>query len=520
MGSRLSLANKCLVIFGCAIVIIIATTLSVPWARTSALVEEYQIEVSQQLADLWMQSMVVAEGFEDADITIQLVYLHDVGSGTATFVERARNKIMLSDSYKKHHEESSRTDNQNYFQYACSITYSQLSTIRQEGVTNFSSGVADPSLSDPIEALLIVKRKTGFAQRQIATSRNWIIVAGIVGSVVSALIFYIILKRLIFSPVRKLRRVTERVQRGDLTARSTLETGDEFEELSIAFNDMLNQMEMDQQKLQKMNESLDLKVEELAEVNIGLFESGKLKNEFIANVSHELRTPLNSIIGFAELLEGMPTETTEDKAKRLRYLGNILTSGRSLLDMINELLDMAKIESGRMEANLEPTNITDLLEGLGGIMSPQAKNKNVTIKLDLEVDMPSVQTDPGKLQQILYNFLSNAIKFTPENSTVTIQSKLLNARSHMPSVQICVQDCGPGIPEDMMDMVFEKFRQVDATHTREHAGTGLGLAICKELAELLHSSLSVQSVIGQGATFFVEIPIYFAPETQDPLMSV
>ena len=214
----------------------------------------------------------------------------------------------------------------------------------------------------------------------------------------------------------------------------------------------------------------------------------------------------------------MPLQTEEDRAKRLRYLGNILTSGRSLLDMINELLDMAKIEAGRMEANLEPTSILDLLEGLSGIMRPQAKTKNVTISLDIESELPTVQTDPGKLQQILYNFLSNAIKFTPESSTITISSKSVNARSQDPSVQICVQDCGPGIPEDMIDMVFEKFRQVDATHTREHAGTGLGLAICRELAELLHANLSVQSKKGDGASFSVEIPVTFAPETPEPLM--
>ena len=518
MSSHLSLANKCLVIFGCAIVVIIASTLAVPWARTSALVQEYQIEVSQQLADLWMQSKVDTEGFDDEDVTIRLIYLHAIGSGDASFIERARNNILTADDGQHYYVESDKRDQQNYFQFARSITHSQLSTIRQEGVTNFSPGVADPSLSDPIEAMLIVERKTQFAQLQIATSRNWIIVAGLVGSVFSALIFYIILKRLIFSPVRKLRRVTELVQGGDLTARSTLKTGDEFEELSIAFNEMLHRMEVDQQKLQKMNDSLDLKVEELAEVNVGLFESGKLKNEFIANVSHELRTPLNSIIGFAELLESMPTETEEDRAKRLRYLGNILTSGRSLLDMINELLDMAKIEAGRMEANLEPTSITDLLEGLSGIMRPQAKTKNVTISLEMDGELPTVQTDPGKLQQILYNFLSNAIKFTPENSTVRIQCKTLNSLSENPSVQISVQDCGPGIPEDMMDMVFEKFRQVDATHTKEHAGTGLGLAICRELAELLHAHLSVQSTAGEGASFNVEIPVAFAPETPEPLM--
>jgi two-component system sensor histidine kinase BarA len=281
---------------------------------------------------------------------------------------------------------------------------------------------------------------------------------------------------------------------------------------------MLDRMEEDQLRLQKMNKSLDFKVEELAEVNVGLFESSRLKNEFIANVSHELRTPLNSIIGFAELLETMPLDTEKEKEKRLRYLQNILTSGRSLLDMINELLDMAKIESGRMEVNLEQTSIKDLLEGLAVIMRPQTKGKNVTLVLEVEEELPPIQTDAGKLQQILYNYLSNALKFAPDNSVVTLGASRLREYGASNTIRIIVKDSGPGIPEDMMEMVFEKFRQVDATHTREHSGTGLGLAICRELAELLHATLGVESVQGKGSSFYVDIQEVFASQSPEPLM--
>ena len=522
MRSRLSLANKCLVIFGCAIVVIIASTLTIFWKRSSNLVQEYQLEVAEQLADLWSNSKLfeLDSGFEDDDVQIELVYINSIERGDSTFVERARNKFkqLENPSSEDNFFEADDASQHNFFQYARPITSSQSKKILREGVTNFEPGVSDPTLSDPIESILIVRRKTRFAQEQIARVRASIIFAGIVGSLLAALIFFVIMKRLILSPVRRLRRVSEKVQQGDLTARSSLQTGDEFEELSIAFNEMLDRLQSNQVQLEKMNESLDLKVEELAEVNIGLFESGKLKNEFIANVSHELRTPLNSIIGFAELLEGMSVDTEESRTKRLRYLQNILTSGRALLDMINELLDMAKIESGRMEVNLEPTSISDVLEGLSGIMRPQAKSKQVTFTLDMAPDLPMVQTDPGKLQQILYNFLSNAIKFTPNGSVITIRSQLQQTSSQNPTVQISIQDCGPGIPEDMLEMVFEKFRQVDATHTREHAGTGLGLAICRELSDLLHAELSVASKAGEGATFFVELPITFASETPEPLM--
>ena len=375
MSSRVSLANKCLAIFGCAIVISIASTLVVPWMRSDDLVQEYQLEVARQLADLRINSDLTTGVFTHEDVSIRLVLINEIWSGGDTFEKRAGSFFINQEDHGREYFEENDRQHPNYFQYARSFTKSQLLA---KGVSEFGSGVSS-ELSDELKTMLIVRRKTEFATAQLGKNRAWIIASGVVGSLLSGLVYFFILKRLIFSPVRKLRRVTERVQQGDLTARSTLETGDEFEELSMAFNEMLDRMERDQQQLQKMNESLDLKVEELAEVNVGLFESSRLKNEFIASVSHELRTPLNSIIGFAELLEGMPIETDENRNKRIRYLRNILTSSHSLLDMINELLDMAKIEAGRMEINLESTSVKDLLEGLSGIMRPQAKAVDVTL---------------------------------------------------------------------------------------------------------------------------------------------
>jgi two-component system sensor histidine kinase BarA len=518
MGSRVSLANKCIAIFGTANVIIIACLLAVPWMNSAAVVQEYQLEVARQLADLWFNSKIETDVFEDEDVKIQLLMIHEVDHNKDGFVDRALASFRSQSGGEQEFYLAYDRDFHNYFQYAKPITKSQMMSIRKKGVTDFGSGVSDPSLLDPIVAVLVIQRKTDFARIQLVGSRTLIIIAGIVGGLISVLVYYFIFKRLIFSPVRKLRRVSERVQKGDLTARSSLQTGDEFEELSTAFNEMLDRMEEDQLRLQKMNNSLDLKVEELAEVNVGLFESSRLKNEFIANVSHELRTPLNSIIGFAELLESMPIDTEKEKEKRLRYLQNILTSGRSLLDMINELLDMAKIESGRMEVNLEQTSIKDLLEGLAGIMRPQTKGKNVNLTLEIEEELPPIQTDAGKLQQILYNYLSNALKFAPDNSVVILGASRLREYGASNTIRITVTDSGPGIPEDMMEMVFEKFRQVDATHTREHSGTGLGLAICRELAELLHATLGVESVQGKGSSFYVDIQEVFASESPEPLM--
>ena len=290
-----------------------------------------------------------------------------------------------------------------------------------------------------------------------------------------------------------MRETTERIEEGDLTIRSNITTGDEFEQLSQAFNAMLDRVGKSQQQLKGINESLDLKLSELSEANLGLYESNRLKGEFLANVSHELRTPLNSIIGFAELLEEVARSEDNADPKRLRYLENIVSSGHNLLEMINQLLDMAKIEAGRLEINIEPTSIPDIVEGLGSIMRPQATQKNIDLTFEVASNIPVVETDPGKLQQILYNFLANAIKFTPEGGSVTVTADRVTRQDNSYGVRLAVADTGPGIPTDMQDLIFEKFRQLDGGHTRSHAGTGLGLAICRELADLMGASVSFVS---------------------------
>ena len=205
--------------------------------------------------------------------------------------------------------------------------------------------------------------------------------------------------------------------------------------------------------------------------------------------------------------------------KRLRYISHILTSGRSLLEMINELLEMAKIEAGRMEVSVEPTSVSDLLEGLAAIMRPQAEAKQIELNTQAGRNLPTVETDPGKLQQILYNFLSNAIKFTPSGGTVTVTADRLTRQDKSPGLRIAVSDTGPGIPYDQQDAIFEKFRQLDSGHTRQHPGTGLGLAICRELAELLGATVSLVSEPGRGATFYVDVPLTYQAEEAQPLMA-
>ena len=538
MVSGISLANKCQLLFGFAVLVLLAGALSVPWIRTRMLIRDGQFGANRQLAEAWLADHIQLgtveypgglprrfnELFDDPDsappLRMSLVDVDEVdpGDDRDQFVAAALEHFRADETLTEHTAITT-VGGQAVYRFARPLRESEMRAIRDQSVTKFATEPFDPTVADPIRKLLIIDRTSRFAEGQLLRNRIYIMAAGMVAGLLAVLVFYLILTKLILSPVRGLRETTEKVQRGDLAIRSQIKTGDEFEQLSEAFNAMLDKLEQSQAQLRSINESLDLKVSELSEANVGLFESNRFKSEFLANVSHELRTPLNSIIGFAEVLDELAGGDPDADPKRQRYIQNILTSGRSLLEMIDELLGMAKIEAGRMEVSIQPTSVSDLLEGLAGIMRPQAEAKTIELLTKFGRNLPLIETDPGKLQQILYNFLSNAIKFTPAGGTVTIAADRVTRQDNTLGVRLGVSDTGPGIPYDVQDIIFEKFRQVDASHTREHPGTGLGLAICRELAEMLGATVSVVSEPGQGATFFVDLPSTYQPDEPQPLMA-
>ncbi len=370
----------------------------------------------------------------------------------------------------------------------------------------------------PLSGVLVLERPGIEVSRQIALDRVSLALSAAAAWVALMVVVRTLVMRGYLRAIRRLRDVADKVRTGELTARSTLRTGDELQQLGDAFNSMVEALEGAQARLESINRSLDLKVGELSEANVGLFESNRLKSEFLANVSHELRTPLNSILGFADLLSELARNDTAADPKRLRYIGHIQASGRGLLEMINELLDMAKIEAGRMEVAVGQASVAEVLEGIAAIMRPLAESKGATVEVERDEDLPTLETDPGKLQQILYNFMSNAIKFSPEGGQVRLVAKATE-RDGRPAVRLSVIDQGPGIPADMQQAVFEKFRQVDASHTKRHGGTGLGLAICRELAQMLGAGIGLHSAPGKGSTFWVEVPVQFAARTLPPLMA-
>jgi len=329
------------------------------------------------------------------------------------------------------------------------------------------------------------------------------VLAGASGAVLAILVFYFVTQRLVLSPVTSLRHVAERVTTGGMDVRSTILSGDEFQDLSEAFNDMLSHLKEAHEELETTNRSLDIRLGELAETNVALFESNRLKNQFLANVTHELRTPLVSIIGFAELLADAQDNPNADRKRLARYAENILVSGRNLLEIINDLLDLAKIEAGKMELHVTEFSIAKLCRDLIDFMRPIADKKQQDLTLQLARGLPRLNSDSGKIRQILYNLLSNAVKFTPDGGSVSLEV----GKGQNGTARLVVSDTGPGIALEAQDAIFETFRQLDASNTREYEGTGLGLTITKELVTMLGGTIRLESSPGNGATFEVNLPL-------------
>jgi two-component system, NarL family, sensor histidine kinase BarA len=294
------------------------------------------------------------------------------------------------------------------------------------------------------------------------------------------------------------------VREGDVEKRAVIRTGDEFEELGASFNRMLRQLLSQQSELKQSKSELDERLDELAQANMRLFEMNRLKSDFLATVSHELRTPLNSILGFSEVLSGI--DALNDKQRR--YVGNIQRSGRMLLDMINDILDLAKMESGKMEIRQSEFRISSVISTLCEMARPLAEKKNIDLDSDAPATLPPLRQDQAKVQQILNNLLSNAIKFTPEGGRIFIAAE----QDDQGDLRLKVTDTGIGINSDEQQLVFEKFRQASGVlpdgdaMTREYSGTGLGLSIVRELCRLLGGDVSLESELGKGSTFTVRLP--------------
>jgi signal transduction histidine kinase len=352
-------------------------------------------------------------------------------------------------------------------------------------------------------AVLKIRMSTADIKEAVHVNRALLLAIGMVTALLVMGGSYVIVRYVIVKPVKHLKEVSDAISAGELNVRSEIQTGDEFEDLSHAFNRMLRNLVSMQDRLRKVNSDLDRKVDELAQANLALYESNRLKGDFLARMSHELRTPLNSILGFSEVL--VSSEGLTDKQQR--WARNIQSSGERLLTLINDILDLAKIEAGKMDVKLSEFSAYEVCEGLMTMFRPLAEKKNIELRSQLERGIPPLRQDVVKLQQILENLLSNAIKFTPEGGRV-----LLKAEADPLCIVLTVADTGVGIAPEEQELVFEKFRQLGNPMTSEHAGTGLGLSIVRELSKLLGGEVTLQSELGRGSTFTVRLPLQLSEE--------
>ena len=341
-------------------------------------------------------------------------------------------------------------------------------------------------------------------QEALYRNRAWLVAIAIATVFLAMIAAYVIVRYVIVKPLRHLREVSDAISHGNLSLRAEIHTGDEFESLAVAFNRMLRHLVTIQEELRQVNADLDAKVDELAQVNMRLYEMNTIKSDFLNTMSHELRTPLNSILGFSEVLGSI--DSLEGRQKR--YVQNIQTSGRMLLEMINDILDLAKMESGKMDIRLTDFRVEQIVDAQCDMARPLTERKNIDLETRVQGQLPPVHQDQARVQQILNNLLSNAIKFTPEGGRITVTAR----RDDQDRLVIQVSDTGVGIADEDQQAIFEKFRQghtgmpgSDAM-TREYSGTGLGLSIVKELCKLLGGEASVESELGKGSTFTVRLP--------------
>jgi len=294
---------------------------------------------------------------------------------------------------------------------------------------------------------------------------------------------------------------------------------EELDEQSRALKESQQRLEEQQSELEQTNlqleeqaQSLEIQRDELSKTTARLHaqakeleQASRYKSDFLASMSHELRTPLNSSLILAKLLADNPQGNLSEE--QVRFAETIRAAGNDLLTLINDILDLSKIEAGRMEVVTEPVDVTALIEGLVRLVEPAARQKGLTLTAELAPECPeTIETDPQRLEQILKNLLSNAVKFTESGGVSLKVSCAPEGR-----VSFSVTDTGIGIPLHQQDMIFEAFRQADGTTNRKYGGTGLGLSISRELVRLLGGDLSLISEPGQGSTFEVVIPEAFDP---------
>ena len=330
----------------------------------------------------------------------------------------------------------------------------------------------------------------------------------VMSTIIIAVFFGVIMADRITRPLRKLVYASRKLAEGDLNPKIDINSEDEVGELANAFGEMSKDLKRSYEdlerkvkertlELQKANKKLSETNIELVELNKKISEANKLKSQFLANITHELRTPLTSIIGFSEVVLN-EAKLNEEQAD---YLETILRNGEILLKLINDILELSRIDAGKSKLYLTEFNLQDAINKTLKIVSPLTKDKNIWVSVNVQ-DVENIVADADKIVEVLLNLLTNAIKFNVENGKISVRAFKIDDH-----VRVEIQDTGIGIKKKELDVIFDEFRQLDSSETKQYRGTGLGLSISKHYVELHGGTIWAESKFKKGSTFIFEIPI-------------
>lgn len=318
---------------------------------------------------------------------------------------------------------------------------------------------------------------------------------------------YRIMNRSVLEPIQQIIQTATDISKGQTDHSIVVDRHDELGDLQEALEDMRSTLHSSHMELLHLNSTLEQSVlertEELNDAKEDAESANRSKSLFLANMSHEIRTPLNGVLGMNTLIQ------SQDVPDKVRHYSEIIEqSGNQLLALLNDILDLAKLESGKSEPEPEAFNLRQHVQTILDTLESRAQEKGVTVKAGFAPNLPdSIVSDSGFIWHIVMNIVGNAIKFTDEGSIDVDVSLETSPKDETPLLQLVISDTGIGIPQEQMDQIFQRFEQVDATETREHGGSGLGLAIVQELVDLLGGTISAVVREPNGTIFTVLLPV-------------
>jgi signal transduction histidine kinase len=326
----------------------------------------------------------------------------------------------------------------------------------------------------------------------------------IAGLVLSVLVSLVLARRMV-TPIRALQASADRIGAGALDAQIEVHTGDELEALGNAFNRMATQL---RELYGTLEQRVEERTRELVEAKEQVEIANRHKSEFLASMSHELRTPLNAIIGFSDALDEQFFGPLN--ARQSRYVQHIMSSGRHLLSLINDILDLSKVEAGRMELEVGRFSLPEALESGLTMVRERANQHGIQLHVQTDPDVQIIEADERKVKQVIFNLLTNAVKFTPDSGHVYVSACRAD-----PWLEISVRDTGVGIAPEDQARIFDAFQQSDRGVAQPQEGTGLGLTLSRQFVELHGGRLWVESEPGQGSTFRFTLPLRITSELPD-----